>query len=259
VIFCEVFNVNSTAALVTVPVVGRLDIRTPFEELTELREVLSVSEIAEMTGIRRETLSRARPDGRFQQRTARGLHDLYLVVARLRPMVDGDVHLAAILRRPQPEFARRSIARVVREGQVDVVLEYLARPEPTDPKELESFELPPEIVAELEASEKEERPGPPAEDPTSATRISALLAADPELSSRLPEIETKVREYFGPEAEIERKIIEPWDIPDGHDEFYLRVSTDLSVAEAGDRLGDLSEAEHDLLGPVADRLTIGFL
>jgi hypothetical protein len=238
---------------------GKLDVVTPFEELSELRSLLSVSEIAEMTGLRRETLSRARPDSRFQRRTAEGLHDLYLVVTRLRPMVDGDVHIAAVLRRPQPEFARRSIAQVLRDGQVDAVLRHLDQPEPTDQEELENFELPPEIVAELEASEREERPKPPVEDPTLAERVSALLAADPELSSRVPEIEAKVLEYFGPEARVERKIIEPYDIPDGHEQFYLRVRTDLSVAEASDRLGDLSEAEQDLLGPVAGRLAIGFL
>jgi hypothetical protein len=238
---------------------GKLDVATPFEELSELRSLLSVSEIAEMTGLRRETLSRARPDSRFQQRTATGLHDLYLVVTRLRPMVDGDVHLAAILRRPQPEFARRSIARVLRDGQVDAVLEYLDQPEPTDREELENFELPPEIVAELEASQRQERPKPPVEDPTLAARVSALLANDSELSSRLPEIEAKVLEYFGPGARVERKIIEPYDIPDGHEQFYLRVSTDLSVSEAGDRLEALSEGEQVLLDPVAGRLAIGFL
>jgi hypothetical protein len=250
--------VNSMAALVTVSDVGRLDIRTPFEELTELREILSVGEIAEMTGIRRETLSRARPDGRFQQRTAKALHDLLVVVTQLRPMVDGDVHLAAILRRPQPEFAQRSIARMVREGHVDIVLEHLARPEPTDSKEFENFELPPEIAAELERSQEEERPAP-AKDPTLAARVSAVLAADPGLSSRLPEIETKVLEYFGPEARLERKIIEPYDNPDGQDEFYLRVYADLPVAEQIDRLGVLLERERDLLDPVARQLTIGFL
>ncbi|HJZ37825.1 MAG TPA: hypothetical protein VJ204_16265 [Solirubrobacterales bacterium] len=250
---------NSTIDIVTVRSVGTLDVKTPFEELTELREVLSLSEIAEMTDLRRETLSRARPDSRFQQRTAKGLHDLCAVVSRLRPMVDGDVHLAAILRRPQPEFARRSIARVLRDGQVDAVLRHLDQPEPADQEELENFELPPDVVAELEASEKEERPKPPIEDPTLAKRVSALLAADPELSSRLPEIEAKVLEYFGPNARVERKIIEPWDIPDGHDEFYLRVRTDLSVAEQIDRLGALLEGEQDLLRPFLDRLTIGFL
>jgi hypothetical protein len=244
---------------VTVRSVGTLDVKTPFEELTELREVLSVSEIAEMTGLRRETLSRARPDTRFQQRTAEGLHDLYLVVSQLRPMVDGDVHLAAVLRRPQPEFARRSIARVLRDGQVDAVLRHLDQPEPTDQEELENLELPPEIVAELEADRQERRPEPPAQDPALAARISALLAADPELSSRLPEIETKVREYFGPDARVERKIIETHDIVDGQAEFYLLVRTDLSVAEAGDRLEALSEGEQALLDPVADRLAMGFL
>jgi hypothetical protein len=238
---------------------GKLDVTTPFEELSELRSLLSVSEIAEMTGLRRETLSRAHPDSRFQRRTAEGLHDLYVVVTRLRPMVDGDVHLAAILRRPQPEFARRSIARVLRDGQVDAVLKHLDQAEPTDQEELENFELPPEIVAELEASEREERPKPPIEDPTLAERVSALLAADAELSSRVPEIEAKVLEYFGPGARVERKIIEPWDIPDGHDEFYLRVHADLSVSEASERLGNLLEGERDLLGPVRSRLTIGFL
>jgi hypothetical protein len=251
--------VNSTIDIVTVRSVGTLDIKTPFEELTELREVLSVNKIAEMTGLRRETLSRARADGRFQQRTATGIHDLYVVVARLRPMIDGDVHLAAVLRRPQPEFAQRSIARVVREGQLDAVLEHLSRPEPTAPELLENIELPPDVVAELGASREEKRPKPSVEDPTLAARVSALVAADPELSSRLPEIEAKVREYFGSDARIERKIIEPYDDPDGHEEFYLRVHADGSFAEQSDHLGALVEGEHDLLGPVMGQLTIGFL
>jgi hypothetical protein len=209
VTFCEVFNVISTTTPANVRGMGRLDTRTPFEDLTDLRQVLSLGEIAEMTDLRRETLSRARPDSRFQQRTAKGLHDLYVVVSRLRPMVDGDVHLAAILRRPQPEFARRSIARVLRDGQVDAVLRHLDQPEPADQEKLEKFELPPEVVAELEASQRKEGSAPPVGDPTLAGRISALLAADPELSARLPEIETKVLEYFGPGARVERKIIEP--------------------------------------------------
>jgi hypothetical protein len=239
--------------------VATLDISTPFEQLAELREVLSLSEIAEMAGVRRETLSRARPDGRFQQRTAKGLQDLSVIVARLRTMVDGDVHLAAVLRRPQPEFARRSIARMVREGHVDIVLEHLAGPEPTDPKVLEDLRLPPEVVAELEPTREGQRSSRPAADPALAGRVSALLAADPELSARLPEIEAKIAEHFGPEARVERKIIEPFDDPDGEEDFYLRVHADLPVAEQADRLGDLLEQEHDLLGPVRDRLTIGFL
>jgi hypothetical protein len=238
---------------------GKLDTRTPFEDLTDLRQVLSLGEIAEMTDLRRETLSRARPDSRFQQRTAKGLRDLYVVVSRLRPMVDGDVHLASVLRRPQPEFAQRSIVRVLRDGQVDAVLRHLDQPDTTDREELENFELPPEVVAKLEASEKEKRPKPPAEDPTLAGRVATLLSADPELSARLPEIEAKVLEYFGPGARVERKIIEPLDVPDGHDEFYLRVHAELSVSEASERLGNLLEGERDLLSPVRSRLTIGFL
>jgi hypothetical protein len=250
--------VNSTTVLANVPGMAKLDTRTPFEDLTDLRQVLSLGEIAEMTDLRRETLSRARPDSRFQQRTAKGLHDLYVVVSRLRLMVDGDVHLAAILRRPQPEFARRSIARVLRDGQVDAVLRHLDQPEPTDQGELGKFKLSPEVVAELEASEKAERPKPPAEDPALAGRIATLLSADPELSVRLPEIEVKVLEYFGPGASVERKIIEPYENPDGHDEFFLRVHTKLTFPEASDRLGDLLEGERDLLSPVASQLTIGF-
>jgi hypothetical protein len=233
--------------------------RTPFDDLSDLREVLSLSEIAEMTGLRRETLSRARSSSRFQQRTAKGLHDLYVTVDRLRLVVDGDVHIAAVLRRPQPEFARRSIAQVLRDGQVDAVLKHLDRPEPTDPREFENLEIPPEAVTGLEAGKKEEGPGPGNDDPTLAERVAALLATDPDLSSRLPEIESKVRDYFGPGTRIERKIIEPWDIPDGHDEFYLRVHTGLSIHEASERLGDLFNDEEDLLGPVSGRLTIGFL
>jgi hypothetical protein len=259
VTFYEAFNVNSTTIPANVLGMAKLDTRTPFEDLTDLRQVLSLGEIAEMTDLRRETLSRARPDSRFQQRTAKGLHDLYIVVSRLRPMVDGDVHLAAILRRPQPDFARRSIARVLRDGQVDAVLRHMDQPEPIDHEELEDFELPPEIVAELEANQRKEGSASTVEDPNLAARVSALLAADPELSSRLPEIEAKVLEYFRPDVGVERKIIEPYENPEGHPEFYLRISTDLSVADAGDRLESLYEREQDLLDPVAGRLAIGFL
>jgi hypothetical protein len=225
--------VSSGAVLATVHDVAEFDVRTPYEELTELRTLLSVGEIAEMTGLRRETLSRARPDGRFQRRTAQGIADLYLVATRLRPMVDGDVHLAAVLRRSQDVLGQRSIAELLAEGKVDAVLEHLAPPATMTIKDPTADEL--------------------------SERLSALLAADTELAARLPPIEAALLEHFGPGVTIERKIIEPWDVADGEDEFYLRVHTDLTVREEIDRLGEFLRLQRNLLDPVRPRLTIGFL
>ncbi len=201
--------------------VDALDFRGPYDELIELREVLSTGEIAELTGLRRETISRARPDQRFQRRTEKALGDLYLVVTRLRAVRgEGNAgRVGAILRRPQPALGGRPISDLLREGQVDLVLEHLARPDP----------------------------------------VASLLAADPELESRLPAIEAAVLEHFGPGASVERKIIEPWDIEDGEDALYLRVRNDLSFDENVDRLAQLLRQEKELLAPVRLRLTIGFL
>jgi hypothetical protein len=235
--------VSYGATLATVPEVDDFDVRTPYEELTELRTLLAVGEIAEMTGLRRETLSRARPDGRFQRRTERGIAALYLVVTRLRPSVGADVHLAAVLRRPQEVLGRRSIAELLAEGKVATVLEHLAEPEPDEgDRPASSNGMPSDL---------------PVEGPDE--RLAALLTNDPELESRLPAIEAAVLERFGPGASLERKIIEPWDVPEGGDQFYLRVNTDLSFEENVDRLSQLLRQEKALLAPVRRQLTIGFL
>jgi hypothetical protein len=91
-------------------------------------------------------------------------------------------------------------------------------------------------------------------------RVAALLEADPELRSRLPEIEAAVAKHFGPGAEIERRILDEYaDDRAGSDELYLRVHNDLSPDENIDRLTEMHRQEEDLLDPVRMRLTIGFL
>lgn len=238
--------------------VGEIDVTTPFEELTELRSLLTLSEIAEMTGLRRETLSRARPDSRFQRRTEKGIHDLHVVTGRLRPMVGGDVHLAAVLRRPQAVLGGRSIAELLSDGRVDVVLEHLTPPAQTEAQQLENLRLPPEVEARLAPAgraSQEEAAG----DPRADERVSALLAADPELDLRLGAIEAAIRARFGPGARVERRIIEPEDVPDGRDHLYLRIHTTLSFDEEVARLGEFLRLEEELLAPVMKRLTIGFL
>lgn len=154
-----------------------LDFTSPFDELSELRTLLTTQQIAELTGLRRETISRARPDSRFQRRTEKALGDLYLVVTRMRSVADDDLgQIAAILRRPQAALHGRSIAELLKEGRVDEVLEQLGAPEQTEPV------APPRS-----------RPGEPPDD-----AAEAFLAADPELAALLPEIEAKVREHFAP-------------------------------------------------------------
>lgn len=211
-----------------------LDFKSPFDELTELRAFLTTQEIADLTGLRRETISRARPDSRFQRRTEKALGDLYLVVTKMNSVAGGVGQLAAVLRRPQAELAGRSIAELLREGRVEVVLASLS-------------------------------PGPPAQaepkvsNPTIDERVDALLEGDPELRSRIPAIEAALIEHFGPGARVEREMITSYDESEGNDEIYLRVLVDLTFDEKIDRLAEVLEQESDLLAPVRSKLTVGFL
>ena len=207
---------------------------SPFDELTALRSVLSWQEIAEVTGMRRETLSRARRDSRFQRRTQKALDDLYAVVIRLRPAVDDQHHLMAVLRRPQEDFGRRSIAELLQDGKVEEVLEHL--PAPQKPK------------AEPAATP---RAGASPDD-----SVDAFLAADPELVALLPEIEANARKHFAPVEWIKRHLIVE---PGADDVLYLEVRNDRSFDENFKRLMAMLEQERDLLRPVRARLTIGFL
>jgi hypothetical protein len=229
VTFAEIKTVSSSLQTDTLGDVSGLDFKTPFDELTELRSVLTTQEIGELTGLRRETISRARRDRRFQRRTEKAVGDLYLVVTRMRSILGDDLgQLAAVLRRPQASFGDRSIADLLREGSVDKVLKHLAAPEPAPTS------------------------APPDED-----AVEAFLAADPQLAARLPEIEAKFRERFGPEVRIERGL----DAEPGSEEvgIYLRAHNSLSFDENLKRLTAMLMQEDDLLGPVADRLGIGFL
>lgn len=222
------------------PVAG-LDFKSPFDELSELRELLTIQQIAEFTGLRRETISRARPDKPFRPRTEKAVGDLYLVVTRLRSVSDLDLgHLAAILRRPQVRLGDRSIGELLKAGKVDLVLRHLADPTPAS-----------------SAPTPRPRSTPARPDRSKEDAVEAFLAADPELAALLPEIEAKVREHFGPQVRLERGM----DIEPGSEEIgiYLRARNDLSFDENVERLGALLVEEEDLLDPVADRLGIGFL
>jgi transcriptional regulator with XRE-family HTH domain len=250
--------VTTAIAVGTVQDMGKLDLASPYDVLTELRSVLTLAEIAEMTGLRRETLSRARSDVRFQRRTAKAIDDLYLVVDALRPLLNDDVtHLAAVLRRPQRTLGRRSIAELLREDQVETVLRSLVPSEPTDEEQLEKFRLEPKSEAELQASEAEPSSHPP-HNPTWVDP-AAFLKDDPDLASRLPAIEATIRDRFGADVRIEHQVIhEPFN-PDVEDGFYLRIHSELSFDEEADRLERMLGDERDLLDPVMRRLTIGFL
>ena len=101
--------------------VGQLDLRSPFDELGELRKLLTTQEIAELTGLRRETISRARRDSRFRRSTEKSLADLHAVVTSMKAVAGGGhAHLAAVLRRPQKQFDGRSIAELLKEGKVEL-------------------------------------------------------------------------------------------------------------------------------------------
>jgi len=222
-----------------------LDFTSPFDELTELRSLLTTQEIAELTGLRRETISRAHPDSHFQRRTEKALGDLYLVVIRMRFVNGGDLgQLGAILRRPQAALEGHSIADLLREGKVDQVLEHLGAP---------AGPVSARIASRPSAMVEAARPGEPPAD-----AVASFLAADPELAALLPEIEVKVREHFGPGVEIERRLIEDFESGEG-DVFYLGARSNLPFDENMARLTSLLEAEWDLLSPVTERLTIGFL
>lgn len=215
-----------------------LDFKSPFDELSELREVLTNQEIADLTGLRRETISRARPDSRFQRRTEKALGDLYAVVTRMRSVNGGDLgQLAAVLRRPQASLGSRSIAELLKDGQVDVVLDSLAEPRRVDAPSEE------DRAADLKRQED----------------VAAFLAADPELRSRIDPIEAAVLRHFGPGARVAREVAVYYDEPEPEDDLYLRVITDRTIEEDIDLLGTFLSQERELLAPVRRRLVIGLL
>lgn len=249
VTFAEISIVTLNVDIVTLEDMAELDFKGPFDELTELRSQLTTQEIAELTGLRRETISRARPDTRFRRRTEKALGDLYLVVTRMRSAAGDDLgQLAAVLRRPQAALGDRSIADLLREGKVDSVLEHLAAPE-----------LEPAAPKHAPAAPRRPTPTPP---PTASRSredaVESFLAADSEMAALLPEIEAKIRHHFAPVRSIERGIIVDYE-GEADDVLSLRAHNDLSFDENVKRLMTLLEQERDFLRPVRPRLNIGFL
>ncbi len=228
--------------IVTLEDVADLDFTSPFDELTELRTLLTTQEIAELTGLRRETISRARADSRFRPRTEKAVGDLYTVVTRMRSVAGGDLgQLAAVLRRPQAAFGERSIGDLLREGKVDLVLKHLFPPSPAGA----AAGAAAKEAAARAFYEREEK------------RAAAFLAADPELAALLPEIEAKVRKHFAPVEWIERGTIVEYE-GEADDVLYLSAHNSLSFDENSERLMAFLKAERDLLLPVRPRLNIGF-
>lgn len=251
----ETLSVTQNAYYGSLGGMGDLDFRSPFDELSELRAVLTTQEIAELTGLRRETISRARPDRRFRRSTEKAWGDLYAVVTRMRSTNGGDLgQLASILRRPQSRLDDRSIAELLREGKVDVVLEQLGPPAPSTVGELEDLQLDPATLAGLTPSKATlgaSRSGP------DDRRVAELLGADPGLAVLLPEIEARIRDHFGADAGVDAAVITDPDEPNGRDRLYLRIRTGLSFEVEIDRLAALLDGEEALLEPFRDRLTIG--
>lgn len=255
--FSETFDVTQSMDYDILERVAELDFKSPFDELSELRAVLTTQEIAELTGLRRETISRARPDSRFRRSTEKALGDLYAVVTRMRSSNGSDLgQLAAILRRPQPQLEGRSIAELLREGKVDLVLEQLSPPAPSTVRQLEDLQLDPETLAALAPSKGAAgaaRFGP------DDRRVAELLDADPRLAALLPEIEARIRDQFGTDAQIDAAVVTDPDEPGGRDRLYIRIRTGLSFEVEIDRLAALLDREEALLEPFQDRLTIGTL
>jgi hypothetical protein len=238
--------------------VGELDLKSPFDELSELRKLLTTQEIAELTGLRRETISRARRDVRLRRSTEKSLGDLYAVVTRMTAVIGGDhAHLAAVLRRPQEEFGGRSITDLLNEGRVGVILEHLAPPAVSTHEQLENIQFDPATLAALTAAESRAGASMPGSD--DRRRVSELLDADAALAALLPEIESRIRDHFGADAQIERAVVADHDDPDGRDHLYLRVRSGLSFDQEVDRLTALLDREEARLEPFQDRLTIGTL
>lgn len=236
-----------------------LDFTSPYDELTELRSLLTTQEIAELTGLRRETISRARPDSHFQRRTEKALRDLYVVVTRMRSVNGGDLgQLGAVLRRPQAALDGGSIADLLRAERVDQILELLAAPAPPTGKRREGFRPSPDTGKPKAPDSAEADAGVSAIREREEGRVAAFLAADPELAALLPEIEEKLRHHFSPVQWIERGVIVEYE-GEADDVLYLWAHDGLSFDQNVERLTAFLKNERDLIEPVRSRLNIGFL
>ena len=81
-----------------------------FDELAELRSWLRPGEIAEILGLRPETLSRLKPGHKLSRKTERLVDDLYNVAWRLRLKLDDPTQLRFALNRRRSKYGARSFA-----------------------------------------------------------------------------------------------------------------------------------------------------
>lgn len=235
-----------------------LDLLTPYDDLKDLRAVLSAQQIAELTGLRRETISRARPEKQFRRQTARIVTDLNAVVRQLRRVIGEDpVQLAALLERPQAALDGSSIAELIRDGRTAVVLGHLAGTETKNEERLEDLQFDPEVQAELEALQSEERATVAAA--IADGRAAELIAVDPELGRRIPMVEAKIQERFGADARVERAFVADPSDPDSSGHVHLSIRSRLPLDEQIARLGAFLSEEEGLLASVQTRMTIGVL
>jgi transcriptional regulator with XRE-family HTH domain len=97
------------------------------DELEQLRSWLRASEIAEMTGLRPETISRISSGQPASRRAERLIDDLYYVAGRVRARLDDPGQLRFALNRRRPEYEARSYAEMIREDDIGFVLNAVGR------------------------------------------------------------------------------------------------------------------------------------
>ena len=216
--------------------------------LDELRQSLRSSEIAEVTGLRPETISRIRPGHRPARRTERLLDDLCAIVTALGGEPGGaDARIRFALVRRRPELDGRSIADLLRAGLADRALELLAGP--ADDSELAVGET---LERELAASER--GAGAPRDRRTVAVR--QFLAADPQVSALLEKLPESLQAAFRAPVRLEPTVL-PDESGLGDDELFVGVASDLELSEANQRLGEFLGSAWDRLGPATERIYLG--
>ena len=235
---------------------------TPFDELTELRSVLTAGDRRghrapsrdPLPGPARQSLPAAYREG--ARRSLRGRHPAEADDGR-RPAISP----RSCVDHRRPSRSARSPNCCKRGGSKEV-LEHLDPPEPdpTTAEQLKSIRFDPETLAQLRPAPTDDDPRVRAKLAEEERRVAALLDADPELASRLPAIEARIREHFGADAEIRAPVIAEYD--DARKGATVSTSACAPACLSTRRSNawaSFSSSRRDLLAPVRERLTIGFL